>query len=259
LNAVSIVLVILQVVGLSYAYIQSSYAARQPVKLQSGLALTKELKDMPDIYVIVTDEYMRSDALKQDMGYDNSAFIDQLTKMGFYVPQCAHANYSFTYASTAALLNMRYIPGAYANNEWSQFSNSGFWAILQNDEVRHQLKSVGYKTVAFQEEYPLLEFDDSNVVIDSYHPDVNSSYLYPFEVMYRQSTAAIILTALDPSGKIAKFFPAKAGCAERKYGGPVRLARCEHRFGGEPRSLDLVHPQPLTRRTGNCRTKVHLR
>ena len=191
LNAASLVLVAMQVVGLGSAYIRTSYAASQPVKVQSGLTLTSNLKDMPDIYVIVLDTYMRSDALKQDLGYDNSPFIDQLTQMGFYVAKCGHPNYTFTYASISALLNMKYIPQAYANDTWSEFSDSGFWSILQNDEVRQQLKSVGYKTVAFQEEYPMLEFDDSDVLIGTNHPTINSSYLYPFEVMYRQSTAAI--------------------------------------------------------------------
>jgi hypothetical protein len=206
LNAVSLVLVLLQVVELSYAYISSSYAASRPVKVQSGLSLTNDLKNMPDIYVVVLDTYMRSDALKQDLAYDNSPFIDQMTQMGFYVANCSHPNYTFTYASVSALLNMRYIPKAYANDVWSEFSDSGFWSILKNDEVRQQLKSVGYKTVAFQEEYPLLEFDNSDVFIGTNHPTINSKYMYPFEVMYRQSTAAIILTALDPNGKIAHYF-----------------------------------------------------
>ncbi len=202
LNVISLALVAVQVVELSYAYIRKSYAASQPVKTQSGLTLTTSLNDMPDIYVIVLDTYMRSDALKQDLGYDNSAFIDQLTQMGFYVASCGHPNYTFTYGSISALLNMRYIPDAFANDVWEQFSNSGFWSILQNDEVRQQLKSIGYKTVSFQEEYPLLEFDDADVLIGKNSAFSNSAYLYPFEVLYQQSTAAIILNALDPGGKI---------------------------------------------------------
>jgi len=126
LNAIGLVLVAFQVFGLSYAYIQSSYKARQPVQTQSGLTVSTDLKDMPDIYVIVLDGYMRSDALKQDLGYDNSAFIDQLSQMGFYVADCGHPNYTFTYASISALLNMRYIPRAYEMDVWSEFSNSGF-------------------------------------------------------------------------------------------------------------------------------------
>ncbi len=203
LNAATLVLVALQVVELSYAYIETSYVARRPVKLQSGLTMTTALKDMPDIYVIVLDTYMRSDALKQDLGYDNSPFINQLTQMGFYVASCGHPDYTFTYASISAMLNMRYIPEAYANDVWDDFSDNGFWSnLLKNNEVNAQLKSVGYKTVAFQEEYPLVEFDNSDVLIGTNHPTINSAYLYPFEVIYQQSTAAIILTALDPGGKI---------------------------------------------------------
>ena len=207
LNAASLVLVAMQVVELSYAYIRTSYAASQPVKVQSGLTIPSNLTDMPDIYVIVLDTYMRSDALKQDLGYDNSPFINQLTQMGFYVASCGHPNYTFTYASISALLNMKYIPQAYANDVWDEFSNNGFWwTVLKNDEVHRQLKSVGYKTVAFQEEAPLLEYDDSDILIGSNHPTINSAYLYPFEAMYMNSTGAIILNALDPNGKIAKYF-----------------------------------------------------
>jgi hypothetical protein len=209
LNIISLFLVLLQVAELSYAYIRTSYAVSRPVEVQSGLAPAAALKDMPDIYVIVLDTYMRSDALEQDLGYDNSPFIDQLVQMGFYVPPCSRPNYTFTYASISALLNMRYIPGAYENDVWSEFSNNGFWSILQNDEVTQQLKSIGYKTVAFQEEYPMLESNDTDVLIGTDHPVISSSYLYPFEVMYRQSTAAIILTALDPGGKFTKYFQAK--------------------------------------------------
>jgi hypothetical protein len=204
---ISLFLVSFQALALSYGYIRTSLAARQTVKVQSGLALTTSLKDMPDIYVIVLDGYMRSDALKQDLGYDNSPFIDQLTSMGFYVASCSRPNYTFTYASISALLNMRYIPAAYKNDIWSNFSNNGFWwTLMKNDEVRQQLKKVGYKTVAFQEEYPLLEFDNSDVLIGTNHPTINSSYLYPFEVLYVHNTAAIILNALDPGGKIAGYF-----------------------------------------------------
>ncbi|HVM72783.1 MAG TPA: sulfatase-like hydrolase/transferase [Anaerolineales bacterium] len=203
LNAASLILVLIQVVELSYAYIETSYAVSRPIKYQSGLTLTTDLKDMPDIYVIVLDTYMRSDALKQDLGYDNSPFINQLKDLGFYVASCGHPDYTFTYASISAMLNMRYIPGAYANDVWDDFSDSGFWSnLLKNNEVRAQLKSVGYKTVAFQEEYPLVEFNNSDVLIGTDHPTINSAYLYPFEVMYQQSTAAIILPALDPSGKL---------------------------------------------------------
>lgn len=207
LNGIGLLLVAIQVLELSYAYGETSYITSRPAKVQSTLAPPSALQKLPDIYVIVLDTYMRSDALKQDLGYDNSPFINQLREMGFYVAGCGHPNYTFTYASISALLNMRYIQGAYANDIWSDFSDNGFWSnLLKNSEVRAQLKSIGYKTVAFQEEYPLVEFDNSDVLIGTDHPSINSAYLYPFEVLYQQSTAAIIFTALDPGGKVEGYF-----------------------------------------------------
>jgi hypothetical protein len=150
---------------------------------------------------------MRSDALKQDLGYDNTPFINQLNQMGFYVASCGHPNYTFTYASISSLLDMRYIPGAYANDVWNDFSNNGFWwNLLKNNEVQRQLKSVGYRTVAFQEDAPLVEFDNSDVLIRSGQPTIISQYLYPFESIYMNSTAAILLNAWDPKGKVEQLF-----------------------------------------------------
>ena len=39
----------------------------------------------PDIYYIILDSYGRSDLLASNLQYDNSAFISDLEKMGFYV------------------------------------------------------------------------------------------------------------------------------------------------------------------------------
>jgi len=202
LNGISLVLVALQVGSLSYTYIVSAFASRAPEKVQSGIHAQTPLKDMPDIYVIVLDTYMRPDALKQDLGYDNSGFIDQLTKMGFYVPTCSHPNYTFTYASISALLNMEYVPDAYTKVIQAQLNYAG---LLHNNQVSQQLKSIGYKTVAFQEEYPLLEFDNVDVLIGVNHPTIQTSFRYPFEILYKQTTAAIILNALDPNGKIGAY------------------------------------------------------
>jgi hypothetical protein len=158
---------------------------------------------MPDIYVIVLDTYMRSDGLKQDLGYDNTPFINQLNQMGFYVASCGHPNYTFTYASISALLDMRFIPGAYANDVWDEFSNNGFWSgLLKNTEVHQQLESIGYKTVAFQEPAPLVQFDDSDILIGVDHPTIGSQYLYPFEAIYLNSSAGILLNVVDPKGKV---------------------------------------------------------
>ncbi len=59
----------------------------------------------PDIYYIIPDSYGRSDLLLQAFGLDNSAFIQRLQEMGFYVAECSQSNYNRTDVSLASSLN----------------------------------------------------------------------------------------------------------------------------------------------------------
>jgi hypothetical protein len=202
LNIVSFVLVLIQVVQLSYSYIGTFYEARRPVTLQSDLTVTTNRSDLPDIYLIVLDSYAREDALKQDLGFDNSQFIDQLKNMGFYVARCSRSNYRFTLGSVASTLNMKYYPQAYA----SDFAGSTFWTVVNNNEMRRQLESVGYQTVSFLGDDPRVAFTDANITFEVKHPTVDFSSLHAFEAMYVQSTASIFLRDMDTRLKISRYF-----------------------------------------------------
>ncbi len=202
LNIVSLVLVVIQVAQLSYSYMGAFYGAHRPVTLQSGLTVTTARRDLPDIYLIVLDGYARADAMQQDLGFDNTQFIEQLKQMGFYVARCSRPNYRFTLGSIASTLNMKYIPGAYAED----FYGSTFWSNIKNNEVRRQLESVGYKTVSFLGDDPRVAFDDANILFAVDRPAMDFGYLYSFEAMYVKSTAAIILTDLESKLKISQNF-----------------------------------------------------
>jgi hypothetical protein len=202
LNVVSLMLVLIQIVQLSYSYIGTFYAAHRPVTLQSSLTVTTNRRDLPDIYLIVLDSYMREDAMLQDLGFDNSQFIEQLKKAGFYVAGCSRSNYRFTLGSIASTLNMQYYPQAYA----SDFAGSTFWAVINNNEVRRQLESVGYKTVSFLGDDPRVAFTDADVLFKVNRPVIDFSSLRGFEAIYIQSTAMIILKDLDTRTKILRYF-----------------------------------------------------
>jgi hypothetical protein len=201
-NVVSLALVLIQVVQLGYSYIGTFYEARRPVTLQSGLVVTTKRSDLPDIYLIVLDSYTREDAMQQDLGFDNSQFIDQLENMGFYVARCSRSNYRFTLGSIASMLNMQYYPQAYA----SDFAGSTFWTVINNSEVRRQLESVGYKTVSFLGDDPRVALTDANVLFEVNRPGIDFSSLHAFEAMYIQSTATIILRDIDTRLKISQYF-----------------------------------------------------
>lgn len=63
----------------------------------------------PDIYYIILDSYSRHDLLLNQHGYDNSEFLDELERRGFYVAREASSNYITTIHSVPSILNLAYL------------------------------------------------------------------------------------------------------------------------------------------------------
>jgi hypothetical protein len=196
LNIVGILLILFSSAQLGYFYISTTLVVRRQASVQSSATLRVNHPDMPDVYFIVLDTYMRADALQEEMDYDNSAFINQLDKLGFYVARCSRPNYGFTRASIATTLNMNYLSALEAQYGVTEDDN-GFWALIKNSEVRRQLQSIGYKTVSFRSEYPWLELTDADVFLGLDRPTIGSQYLFPFENLYIRTTAGVLLIAAD--------------------------------------------------------------
>jgi hypothetical protein len=204
-NIFGLLLVIMSGVQLGYFYIASASAARQSASSQTDVKLVSNRKNLPDVYFIVLDMYMRSDALQAEMGFDNSAFIDQLQNLGFYVAKCSRSNYGYTTGSVSSTLNMNYLPAIEASTGL-QANNDSFHVTIKNAEVRRQLEAIGYKTAAFRNEYPWLEMTDADVFLGLDRPSIGSKYLYPFENMYINSTAAVLWNSADSKFNLSRFF-----------------------------------------------------
>ena len=65
--------------------------------------------DKPDVYLIIADEYAGQMTLKEKFGYDNSGFVNELRKRGFYVAENPKTNYNQTPFSMASLFSMDYL------------------------------------------------------------------------------------------------------------------------------------------------------
>jgi hypothetical protein len=63
----------------------------------------------PDIYFVILDEYPGNKALKEQFGFDNTGFENQLTERGFQVISNTTSNYNYTPYSVASILNMDYL------------------------------------------------------------------------------------------------------------------------------------------------------
>jgi len=144
----------------------------------------------PDIYYIILDAYGREDILNKLYGYDNSAFINDLKKRGFYVADNSYTNYMQTVISLSSSLNMAYIDELISQNggKSPEFETYGNW--MQFSKVRDFLGQHGYKTVAFATSYA--EMGTADIFLKApYQQDSNAPVLLPineFEGLLLKST-----------------------------------------------------------------------
>jgi hypothetical protein len=104
---------------------------------QDVLTSSNDSEQKPDIYLILLDAHTRSDILLKDFHYDNSAFIQQLKDLGFYVAECAQSNYPATKLSVTSTFYGDYhkTPTLYP-----------VYSSLTIETVR----SLGYKVITFE-------------------------------------------------------------------------------------------------------------
>jgi hypothetical protein len=152
----------------------------------------------PDIYYIILDSYTRADILQAEFGYDNTAFLDDLTEMGFYVASCSLSNYSHTDLSLASSLNFDYLSALGDSFVSSNRSRTNLWPLIRHSAARQMLEELGYTTVSFETGYYWTGWYDADYFMAPPHRGTlndlfTTGGLNSFEVMYLRSTAGLLL------------------------------------------------------------------
>ena len=137
----------------------------------------------PDIYFIVLDGYGRADALEKVEGIDNSAFIDSLQQLGFYVAGCSQSNYTRTLLSLVSAFNVEYIQTLAAQLK-ANLDTPQLVPYLKHSLVREQLEGLGYKTIVFENPWEGWVWDDAAIVYRS----SGTGLLSPFEYLLLSTT-----------------------------------------------------------------------
>jgi hypothetical protein len=90
---------------------QRAVSARDPRLWPSKLAPPSPAagKRLPDIYVLVPDDYARTDVLRRYFHYGDHAFMAALRKRGFAISPQARSPYSDSESNIAAELNLDYL------------------------------------------------------------------------------------------------------------------------------------------------------
>jgi len=154
---------------------------------------------LPDVYYIILDSYTRADLMQQAYKFDNSAFVADLEKMGFYVAKCSQSNYMRTDIALASALNMDYIQNLSDKFKEDTYNRTQLFELLKHSSVRKILETAGYKTIAYATGFPWSELDDANIFLS---PSPLWSDLTDFEEMLLNTTMARVM---EDSGKIDSF------------------------------------------------------
>ena len=170
--------------------IKAEPSVKQSDKPSDPHALVQSLhipdgKTPPDIYYIILDSYGRSDLLNSNLQYDNSAFISELEKMGFYVAKCSQSNYPRTDVSLGSSLNMDYLQNLNDKFTPKNEDRSQLWQSILQSTVRYELENAGYKTVAFATGFAFTEITTADVYLS---PSQIWAPLNEFEILLMRTT-----------------------------------------------------------------------
>ena len=148
----------------------------------SAIANLNPRAPRPDIYFIVLDAHGRQDILRQQYHYDDSPFIEHLRGKGFYIADRSTSNYMWTEISVPAALNMRYLNDLPGDSTARTIEAE---ALLRNSALVTSLKTLGYRTVAFESVEKWLSLDNSNV----YYRISNHLGFTPFQQLIVNTSA----------------------------------------------------------------------
>ena len=124
------------------------------------LDFTVSENEFRDVYYIMLDEYMSTDALQKYLNYDNSKFDSSLESLGFFIPEESFSNYSPTRMSIPSFLNMDYISIDY---ERTELANSIILEdMISNNLVTKVFEKNGYETISFYNELNLRSNPDTS-------------------------------------------------------------------------------------------------
>jgi hypothetical protein len=120
---------------------------------QSHPVKTEESTALPDVYYIITDGYARLDTFKELYKFDNSPFIKELEKRGFYIPVQSYSNYAMTFLSLASSLSLNYINDIITDLGPTRKTRQPFYDIIRAPKVAEIFQAKGYRYIHFCTSY----------------------------------------------------------------------------------------------------------
>lgn len=143
---------------------------------------------LPDIYYIILDGYLRADYLEDQFNLDISPFLKELQHRGFYIVSDSRSNYLNTNYSLNTSVNLVY----FHDYPKKIFLKSKY--NLYNNYLHDFLAEYGYQTVVFDSGTGDTNEQDLDIFVSLEDPtDPESQILNRFEQFFLKTTLALLL------------------------------------------------------------------
>lgn len=121
---------------------------------------------LPDIYVLVPDDYARADVLRRYFHYSGRTFLDALRRRGFAVARDARSPYSDSESNIAAEVNMDYLNGLPKILGPKSQDVRPVRRLIADNRAARLLEPLGYRYV---------HLDTDEVTFPTGNPDLSSA------------------------------------------------------------------------------------
>jgi len=148
--------IVLLAIPVSTASFRLSRIALTTKEEESGERAKRAAQHLPDIYYIILDAYARADVLKKVYDYDNTEFINELEKRGFFVAGKSCANYPYTFLSLPSSLNMTYLDDLARRVGYESTDRRPLEEMIGNPRIVKTLRPYGYKYIIFSSGYSIV-------------------------------------------------------------------------------------------------------
>ncbi len=186
LTVMGVALILFASFPIAYHEIKLALASDYSQSESNGLDAESNRRQNRDIYYIILDGYASARTLKDRYGYDNSDFLNSLSRKGFFIADKSRSNYAMTHFSLASSLNMEHLTAIRDAQGENSKDISRIWQMVPDNKVVNFLKSHGYKYIHVQSGFGLTDYNknaDINIKVQGARLDRFSMMLIKMSLL----------------------------------------------------------------------------
>lgn len=171
----------------------------------------------PDVYYLILDRYANERVLREQYGFDNGPFLEELRSRGFTVLDDIVSNYPRTIPSLASSLNMGYLSRLAEVEGPDSQAWGAIMALVERSRVSTTFQRLGYRSINIASWWGVTAYDPG--------ADENVSFFQDeFEYVFWRTTMLPTLARYTPIPEPNSFLSDVWGATPKQFDAVARIA-----------------------------------